>query len=437
MAKAKTVHICQNCSFKSSQWVGQCPDCGEWNTLVEEIINPVDSSQAVGARHGVRPPVKLSKVKKAEIKRISSGSKEFDRVLGGGFVPGQVILLAGDPGVGKSTLLTQIAKNVSPKMDVLYVCGEESVSQVKVRAERMKYKGTNLLAVAETDVDTINSTMELEQNASLFVVDSIQSLTSREFTGFAGSIGQIRGGAQKLATTAKRTGKPLILVGHVTKDGAVAGPKVLEHIVDTVLYLEGDSQHLYRILRTNKNRFGPVSEVGIYEMTEDAMVDVQNPSEMFLSSASKAPGSCVTVVMEGFRPILFEIQALTTKTSFGYPVRTASGFSANRLKVLIAILEKRCGLNLGDQDVYVNVAGGFKINEYAADLAVCLAIASSARGKPLKSKTAVIGEVGLLGEVRRISHEDKRIKEARKLGYTNVMSPQKFRSVEEVLNTAL
>jgi DNA repair protein RadA/Sms len=324
-----------------------------------------------------------------------------------------------------------------PDQKILYVCGEESLGQVKVRADRMDYKGENLLAIAETNADVIIATLEGEKEISLVVVDSIQTITSGEYMGFAGSVGQVRGGTQKLANVAKRAGIPLILVGHVTKEGAVAGPKVLEHIVDTVLYLEGDSQHLFRVLKTTKNRFGPVSEVGIFEMTEKEMRDVENPSEMFLSEKKESSGSCVSVVMEGFRPILFEVQALTTRTPFGYPRRTTSGFPVNRLQVLIAILQKRCGLNLSDQDVYVNIAGGFKVNEYAVDLAVCLAIVSSIKDTPLKGKTVAFGEVGLSGEVRNVSHQDKRIKEARKLGYTNVVSPPKTKSVREALREAL
>ena len=414
--------------------MGQCPKCGDWNTFEETVIAVSKSSFKASAKASTTIP--LSKVKKRDSQRVSSGSEEFDRVLGGGFVPGQVILLAGDPGVGKSTLLTQISKDMEKKK-VLYVCGEESLGQVKVRADRMQYKAENLLVLAETDADIISATIAHEPGLSLVIVDSIQTITSSEYMGFAGSVGQVRGGTQKLTNAAKSAGVPVILVGHVTKQGNVAGPKVLEHIVDTVLYLEGDAQHLFRILKTNKNRFGPVSEVGIYEMNEKGMREVSNPSEMFLEEKSDTSGSCVSVVVEGFRPILFEIQALTTKTAFGYPRRTTSGFPTNRLQVLIAILEKRCGLNLSDQDVYVNVAGGFKVNEYAVDLAVCLAIASSLKDKPLKNKTVAFGEVGLSGEIRNVSHQDKRIKEARKLGYTNITSPKKTKSVRDALKSAL
>lgn len=438
MSKSKSVYICQSCETQSPQWLGQCPKCGDWNTLVETVISTsFGSSNQSKKSNLVRKPIELSKVKATETKRKLSGSSEFDRVLGGGFVPGQVILIAGDPGVGKSTLLTQISKNM-PEDKILYVCGEESVGQVKVRAERMNYKAENLLVISETDTDVIAATIEAEENLGLVIVDSIQTLTSSDYMGFPGSVGQVRGGTQKLTTVAKSNNIPLILVGHVTKEGSVAGPKVLEHVVDTVLYLEGDSQHMFRILKTTKNRFGPVSEVGIYEMRDSGMEDVANPSELFLSERLKSTsGSCVAVLMEGFRPILFEIQALTTNTAFGYPVRTASGFNINRLKVLIAILEKRCGLDLSNHDVYINVAGGFKINEYAADLAVCLAIASAFKNKPVGGKVAAIGEVGLSGEIRKVSHDEKRVKEAKKLGYTKCISPSTASSVKEAIDQVL
>jgi DNA repair protein RadA/Sms len=436
-----TRFICQSCEYQSPQWLGQCPKCHSWNTFVEtQVATPSKSAKKFGGSGGVAPsnpnlkPTLLNDIKASDTKRISSGSQEFDRVLGGGFVPGQVVLLAGDPGVGKSTLLTQIAKNM-PESKILYVCGEESVNQVKVRADRMGYKGKNLLVISETDTDNISFLIESESpEIQLVIVDSIQTLTSSEFVGTAGSIGQIKSGAQKLSTIAKSSQTPLILVGHVTKEGSLAGPKVLEHIVDTVLYLEGDAQHMYRILKTTKNRFGAVSETGIFEMAEEGMREIENPSELFLSERLKSEsGSCVTVVMEGFRPILFEIQALTSKTSFGYPRRTSTGFSTNRLQVLIAVLEKHCNLDLSQHDVYVNVAGGFKVSEYAADLAVCAAIASSLKNHPIKTRTAVFGEVGLSGEIRRVTYEEKRVKEAKKLGYTNVVSPLKVKSVREAI----
>lgn len=444
MSKIKTVYTCQNCSYQTSHWVGQCPNCKEWNTLVEDVVmespkTTTGHKTGVGKVANAAKPVKLSEVISKTTKRLSTNIAEFDRVLGGGFVPGQVVLLAGEPGIGKSTLLTELARNLKDTT-ILYIAGEESVDQIKIRAQRMGYNAKNLLMLAETNVEAIISTMEAEATTGikLVIIDSVQTLYMEEVTGVAGSLTQVRGGTQLLTSVAKRLGTPVVLVGHVTKEGVVAGPKVLEHIVDTVLYLEGDSQHMYRLLRTSKNRFGPVSEVGIFEMEEQGMKEISNPSELFLEQRLEgASGSCVTIVMEGYRPILFEVQALTVKTSFGYPRRTASGFNANRLQVLIATLEKRAGLNLGGHDVYLNVAGGFKISEHAADLAVCLAIASALKDVPIKSGTAVFGEVGLNGEIRNVTHQAKRISEAKKLGYINVVSPEKFKSLGEVVRVAL
>ncbi|HLC93443.1 MAG TPA: DNA repair protein RadA [Patescibacteria group bacterium] len=441
MPKQKTLYICQSCGYETTQWVGQCLNCREWNTLVETVVGPVVQTSrsrlsSATLSSSVRP-VFLSQVSTKPTKRVSTGMKEFDRVLGGGFVPGQVVLLAGEPGIGKSTLLTQISKNMSGST-VMYVSGEESVEQVKVRAQRMNYKADNLYMVPETNVDLITATLENERDLGLIIVDSIQTLYSEDLMGMAGSVGQVRGSAQKLTNIAKQLSVPSIIVGHVTKEGTVAGPKVLEHIVDTVLYLEGDSQHLFRVLKTTKNRFGPVSEVGIFEMDEEGMTEVDNPSKLFLSQKlKKTPGSCVTVVMEGQRPMLFEIQALTVRTAFGYPRRTTSGFNANRLLVLIAILEKTAGLNLQNHDVYLNVAGGYKVNEYACDLSVCLAIASSVKDVPIKDTAVAFGECGLSGEVRRVTHMERRTKEAKKLGYTEVVSPETVRSVKQAIERAL
>ncbi|MDC0449012.1 DNA repair protein RadA [bacterium] len=440
MPKPKSIHVCQNCGFESAQWVGQCPGCGKWNTFVEEVVASGGSLSSFGSKKSKKPsPVRISSVSTKPAKRRPTGIGEFDRVLGGGFVPGQVVLLAGEPGIGKSTLLTALTQTFSEKnkLDVLYVCGEESVEQVRLRVDRLGCDGTNLLLLPETDTDAILGTITSQKDIGVVVIDSVQTLYSEIFSGLAGSISQVRGCTQLLTAVAKKEGVPVVLVGHVTKQGVVAGPKVLEHIVDTVLYLEGDSQHMFRILRTNKNRFGAVSEVGVFEMTDSGMKDVKNPSKLFLDQRlATSSGSCVTVVMEGFRPILFEVQALTVRTAFGYPRRTASGFSANRLQVLIAILEKRCGLNLSNHDVYLNVAGGFKIGEYAADLAVCMAIASSLNDKPLKEKTVVFGECGLNGEVRKVSHLDKRVSEAKKLGFTNVVGPSTVKSVPQALKKA-
>lgn len=441
MAKAKTVYICQNCGNQVARWMGQCNECDEWNTFAESVVAPSSKSSSFGGS-SARPSGKtayLSTISSKKIERISSGISEFDRVLGGGFVPGQVILLAGSPGIGKSTLLTQLSKSIKDhqKKNVAYVAGEESPQQIKLRAERLKYEPDNLLMVSEINLETVIATLEQnaqKENIGLIIIDSVQTLTSDNLTGIAGSVGQVRLSAQLLSNLAKNLGIPLILVGHVTKEGTVAGPKVLEHLVDTVFYLEGDSQHLYRLLKTTKNRFGAVSEVGMFEMQDSGLVEVLNPSEVFLSGKeSNIPGSCVTVVMEGYRPLLFEIQALTTKTAFGYPRRTASGFNTNRLQVLLAILEKRARIDVSSHDVYVNVAGGFKVNEYASDIAVCLAIASSIKNQPLKVGIAAFGECGLLGELRRVSNMEARAKEAKKLGYSSIISPLSCKSLQDAI----
>ena len=437
MSKFKTVYTCKNCGYTSYQWVGQCPSCSEWNTFIEDVISAKESKSSSSGTRAPMQPVKLSDVMSSPLERVSSGIGEFDRVLGGGFVPGQVVLLAGEPGIGKSTILTEIAKNLKD-INVLYVCGEESIDQVKLRAIRMGYDARNLLMLSETNAESIIASISQNKDIGLVIIDSAQTLSSDELLGSAGSLVQVRGCTQMLTSTAKEIGIPIVLVGHVTKEGVVAGPKVLEHIVDTVLYLEGDSQHLFRVLRTNKNRFGPISEVGIFEMEEKGIREVKNPSELFLKQRmASAAGSCVTVVMEGYRPLLFEIQALTVRTSFGYPRRTASGFSNTRLQVLIAILERRAGLNLSNYDVYLSVAGGFKVSEYAADLAVCLAITSSIKDKPVKEGTAAFGECGLSGEIRKVSHQDKRSSEAVKLGYGNVISSDSVKSIMEAISKSL
>lgn len=437
MPKFKTVYTCKNCGYTSRQWVGQCPECNEWNSFVEDVVSTKESGRGRSSSKGSGKAVKLSSVSSAPPKRVSTGIVEFDRVLGGGFVPGQVVLLAGEPGVGKSTILTGISKNLK-NTNVLYVCGEESAEQIKLRTERMGYDAENLLVLSETSAEAISESIEMSEGVGLVIVDSIQTLYSEDLLGAPGSLVQVRGCSQILTNTAKKVGIPVVLVGHVTKQGVVAGPKVLEHIVDTILYLEGDSQHMFRVLRTSKNRFGAVSEVGIFEMEEGGMNEIKNPSELFLKQrAEKSSGSCVTVVMEGNRPLLFEVQALTVPTSFGYPRRTSSGFNNNRLQVLIAVLEKRAGINLSNHDVYVNIAGGFKVTEYAADLAVCLAITSSLKDKPIKENIVAFGECGLNGEVRKVSHQVKRSDEAKKLGYSDVLSSDNIKSISKAIQKSL
>ena len=434
MAKNKTVYICQTCSYQSLRWVGQCPGCNSWNTFVEEVISKSVSSPTKNYSNTAVKIIKLSDVTYQESKRFSSGFAEFDRVLGGGFVAGQVILMAGEPGIGKSTILTQICKNLKGHK-VLYVCGEENPEQIKLRAERLLVDTDNLFMVCETDVDNILAAVEQNPDTKLLIVDSMQTVTSNEFMGIAGSVGQVRGCVQKITEAVKRLNISTIIIGHVTKEGTVAGPKVLEHMVDTVLYLEGDHNHLFRVLKTIKNRFGPVSEIGLFEMVGEGLKEVLNPSEMFLSERSKTSiGSCVSVVMEGFRPLMFEIQALTSKTTFGYPMRKASGFNVNRLQLLIAVLEKKCKIDLSQQDVFVNVAGGFKVSEYGVDLAVCLAIVSSINNKAISSDLCAFGEVGLLGEVRKVSQMEKRISEAKKLGFKKIVTPNDYKNISDVVS---
>lgn len=446
MPKQKSAFVCQNCSFESIKWLGQCPRCSKWNTFVETLVAVTSSkTKSVTIQTKNLNAKKLNEMNVKSTSRLSTGIGEFDRVIGGGFVAGQVVLLSGEPGIGKSTLLLQISESLKSKdLEIVYVTGEESPEQVKLRAERLKIKGSNLTVLSETDADSIvnffserykNGQAAARPGLGLVFVDSVQTLTTIDLTGTAGSVGQVRECALRLSNTAKSLGIPLILVGHVTKEGSIAGPKVLEHLVDTVLYIEGDEQRLFRLLRTTKNRFGPISEVGIFEMTEEGLKEVKNPSDVFLEERMKdAPGSCVTVVMEGYRPILLEVQALTSTTSFGYPKRTASGFNANRLSVLVAVLEKRCGLRLSNQDVYINVAGGVRISEYSADLSVCLAISSSLYGKALNSRVVSFGEVGLSGEVRKVPYIQNRVKEAKKLGFTKVIGPSEVKSVKGALD---
>jgi len=434
MSKPKKTYICSECGYESPRWEGQCPSCGQWNTLKESITIP-QSVNTNDSRQSAAPvgTTKLSQVKAQNLKRISSNIDEFDRVLGGGFVLGQVVLIGGEPGIGKSTLLTQVSKSMTGSQ-ILYLCGEESPSQIKVRSKRMKYSGDNLHLLSETNVDSLIATLESRKDLDLAIVDSIQTIYSTDFSGIAGSVSQLRGCTQRLTALAKRKGLPIVLVGHITKGGEIAGPKVLEHIIDTVLYLEGDSQNMYRILRTTKNRFGPASEVGIFEMREEGMTEVANPSQLFLEQSSQVTsGSCVTAIMEGFRSLLLEVQVLTTKSAFGYPRRTTSGFSNNRLQVLMAILEKRYNLDFSTYDVYLSVVGGMKIQEHAADLAICMALVSSMKNKPLKKGTLAFGECGLSGEVRRVAHATSRIKEAKKLGFSNIISPDNVKSITEAI----
>jgi DNA repair protein RadA/Sms len=377
-------------------------------------------------------PLKLSDVKHIEKNRLKSGFSEFDRVVGGGIVPGSVTLLAGDPGIGKSTLLLHILSRIGG----LYVSGEESAEQIKLRAKRMGVGGENISVYADTIVENIIESLEalkLRSLESLVVIDSIQTMSSEELSGMAGSVGQIRYCAEKLVRVAKTQGVPILIIGHVTKEGEIAGPKILEHMVDTVLYLEGERYQDARILRTLKNRFGAIEEVGIFEMRENGLLEIANPSEIFLKDRVKnVPGSVVTVIMEGSRPLLIEIQALAVPSQLAIPRRVGNGIDYNRLQLLTAVLQKRLGVPLGTFDIFVNVSGGLKISEPAADLAVCMAILSSFKNKPVDPKTAAFGEVGLLGEIRGVGYEERRIKEAKRLGFTLQLTSKTARSLRDI-----
>ena len=426
--KFHSSYVCQQCGYTSVSWYGKCPQCGEWNSLVETVQEetPLHPNKMLGLR-GARPQ-KLSDVKHIEKNRLKSGFAEFDRVMGGGIVPGSVTLLAGDPGIGKSTLLL----HVIAKSGGLYVSGEESAEQIKLRAKRLGIEGTNISILSETSVESIAASLETTEDKSLVIIDSIQTLSSVDLDGMAGSVGQIRHCAEVLVGVAKSKGIPMIIIGHVTKEGTIAGPKVLEHMVDTVLYLEGERFANARILRTYKNRFGAIEEVGIFEMDEKGLKEISNPSALFLQDRVKnVPGSVVTVIMEGTRPMLIEIQALVVSSQLAMPRRIANGIDYNRLQLLVAILQKRLNIPLGTCDVFVNVSGGMKIEEPAADLAVAIAIISSFNNKPVDPTTAVFGEVGLLGEVRSIGSDERRTKEARRLGFTTVLSPKTVHNLRQ------
>jgi len=427
--KLRASYVCQQCGYESPQWYGKCPNCNEWNTLVETVKEVAGRTAKTTTRlSGVAAaPQKLSEVKHIEKSRLKSGFSEFDRVMGGGIVPGSVTLLAGDPGIGKSTLLLHVLGSTGG----LYVSGEESPEQVKLRAKRLGIGGANIDILAETNAESIAASLVMSK-PKFVIVDSIQTLTSSDLEGMAGSVGQIRHSAEVLVAAAKREGIPVMIIGHVTKEGAIAGPKVLEHMVDTVLYLEGERFADARILRTLKNRFGAVEEVGIFEMGEEGLKEVSNPSALFLEDRVKnVPGSVVTVIMEGTRPILAEIQALVVPTQLAVPRRVGSGIDYNRLQLLVAVLMKRLNLPLAGFDIFVNVSGGLKVVEPACDLAVTLAILSSFKNMPLPQAAAAFGEVGLLGEVRRVGSEERRVKEAKRLGFTTIVSPATAPSVSK------
>ena len=424
MAKAKkTIFFCQNCGHEESKWLGQCPACREWNTFVEEKITPVKGAAAgKSVREG--EVVTLSSVRTDGEERIKTDIQELDRVLGGGIVPGSLVLVGGDPGIGKSTLLLQVCQKLSEKKEsVLYISGEESLKQIKLRADRMGKFSEDLLLLCETNLETIRQTIE-RQKPHLAIIDSIQTMYSEEIGSAPGSVSQVREATNTFMQLAKGLGISIFIVGHVTKEGTVAGPRVLEHMVDTVLYFEGDRHASYRILRGVKNRFGSTNEIGVFEMRQTGLEEVANPSEFMLSGKPEnASGSVVACSMEGTRPILMEIQALVCASNFGFPRRTAAGTDYNRVNLLMAVLEKRMGLPLSNYDAYVNIAGGIRMNEPAVDLGIVMAIFSSYKNRPVPEDMIVFGEVGLSGEVRAVSMPEQRVSEAKKLGFKTCVIP--------------
>lgn len=435
--KLKTIYICQSCNFETSKWTGKCPDCGGWNSFVEDVVNvssTLSSLSKTPRKISPSSPVTLIE-RNLRVQKLTSGIKEFDRVVGDGIIPGSLILLSGEPGIGKSTLTLQLANNLAKNNKTLLISGEESIDQISGRAIRLGLKEKNLSAINEINLETIIETLKTEKPA-FAIIDSIQVISSADLPSAAGSISQVRYCTELIMEFAKTTSTPIILIGHVTKDGTLAGPRVLEHLVDAVIHLEGDRFQQFRILRAIKNRFGSCAEVGIFEMTEKGMIEVQNPSQQFLEGRKEnAIGSTITVAIEGTRPFLVEVQALVSSSPFGYPKRTANGFDINRLQLLIAVLEKYGRINLQNQDVFVNIVGGIKLSEPASDLAVLMAIASSFFKKPIESTSAIFGEVGLSGELRKVSHAEKRNKEAEKMGFMKIISPEKFKEIKETLRT--
>ena len=422
----KTVYFCQECGYESAKWMGQCPACKAWNTFVEETVSSKKSSSgSIKTTQKKTEPVVLKDISLSSDERQSCGIGELDRVLGGGIVPGSLVLVGGDPGIGKSTLLLQVCRNLSSQgISVLYISGEESLRQIKLRADRLGTFNDKLKLLCETNLENIREIIE-RTKPDVAVVDSIQTMFHEDISSAPGSVSQVRESTGVLMKIAKGRGISMFIVGHVTKDGSVAGPRVLEHMVDTVLYFEGDRHASYRILRGVKNRFGSTNEIGVFEMREQGLVEVKNPSQVMLNGRpTDASGSVVVCSLEGTRPILIEIQALITRTNFGLPRRTAVGIDYNRVNLLMAVLEKRVGLSLGECDAYVNLAGGMKLGEPAIDLGIVAAIISSYKNRVIDEETLIFGEVGLSGEVRGVSQAQQRVKEAEKMGFTTCIMPK-------------
>lgn len=422
MSKEKTIFVCSNCGYESTKWLGKCPACNEWNSFYEE--KQISTKTTSKKEKEFAEPSKLNEVSAKVGTRVDTGIEELNRVLGGGLVNGSLVLLGGEPGIGKSTLILELCDKFKGDGNVLYVSGEESSEQVKIRADRLNIKNDNILFLGETDIDAIENSI-LKTNPKLVVIDSIQTMYSDEISSAAGTVSQVREITARIMRICKSNNITTILIGHVTKEGNIAGPRVLEHMVDTVLYLEGERHFSYRMLRSVKNRFGSTNEVGMFEMQNEGMVEIKNPSEILISERKDNPsGSIIVSSIEGTRPLLIELQALTTASVYGLPRRAANGLDYNRLIMLIAVLEKKTGMALGGQDIYLNVVSGIKLIEPAVDLGVLLSITSSYRNVPIDRDLVAIGEVGLTGEVRAISMIEKRIKEAEKMGFKKIIIPE-------------
>ena len=422
MAKVNTVFFCNECGYESAKWLGKCPACNAWNTFVEEKITKQGSNKGVVTKFP--DPVSLKSIEQISISRISSGFDELDRVLGGGFVNGSLTLLGGEPGIGKSTLILQICDKFKTDGKVLYVSGEESAEQIKIRADRLGINKDNIMFLGETDINNIENAIE-KMEPKLVIIDSIQTMYSDEITSAPGSVSQVREITARVMKMCKMKGITTVIIGHVTKDGTIAGPRVLEHMVDTVLYLEGERYFSYRILRGVKNRFGSTNEVGLFEMREEGLCEIENPSEILISERDGNPsGSVIVASLEGTRPMLVEIQALLAPTAFGMPRRTGIGVDYNRMALLMAVLEKRAGLHISNYDAYINVVSGIKIDEPAVDLGIALAIASNFKNVPLPKDLVVVGEIGLTGEIRSVNSLEKRVKEAEKMGFKTFVVPE-------------
>ncbi len=422
--KAKTVYICSGCGYETAKWVGKCPNCGEWNTMEEDIVMPAKATVGAVRTGGIARATPLSQISLQDEPRYVTGISELDRVLGGGIVKGSVTLLSGDPGIGKSTILLQVCNALQKSCKILYVSGEESATQIKMRAGRLGVQSDNVSIMTETDVMSVCEYIKTS-NPDLVMIDSIQTMQLAELSSSAGSIVQVRESANMLLRTGKALEIPVFIVGHVNKGGDIAGPKVMEHIVDTVLYFEGERNQSYRILRGIKNRFGSTNEIGVFEMTDSGLMEVENPSAMLLSGRmSNVSGGCITCVMEGTRPILAEVQGLVTPSGFGNPRRTSTGFDYNRLNLLLAVLEKRVGINFSNLDAYINIVGGMRLDEPAADLAVALSLVSGVKDVPIDENTIAFGEIGLSGEIRSVPRINSRISEAARLGFTRCILPK-------------